>query len=476
MCSQQNGGHPAVPSWDEFNVEQDELDYEEESGTREAQQAQECGPNLPPGFGNEDSQEGPSSSNIVDDFTIPNDHDEEPDDPDPNSERNHRIQANLSQQSLCLPARLNAILGPKYPATFCRTIRKRQQSCPASINSTSDHKPYEKASSSKLKSLVQVCHQNFSLLTMMWKNNNIGPSLPSEFLPIVSTSQESLAAGAQHKSPSVIGPFIPPEFLCDSTRSSDDGYIDEPSTSKAHSSKKRPDLFSNGKTQNRASHTLDLPLDEEEEVCAPAPPPFRPVEPSNGNGVEKNDEDDFVGPMPPTLDRTAEEERYLNRRLEFEMQKAQGSGDLKREEWMTELPQKLKQSYGLSAKSSFAKSSAGSSSSSGQNAWTSTPGTSKKTVKEADSTKRSATDKLQEERVKQLNENRQESLMDVHRKKRKAEENAVSSSETVGGRRPFNRDTDMQNRALASLTGEDAKARLESLGSRFGSSSSKKFL
>lgn len=47
-------------------------------------------------------------------------------------------------------------------------------------------------------------------------------------------------------------------------------------------------------------------------------------------------------------------------------------GGLKREEWMVELPQKLKVSYGLTAKTAFAKSS-DNPSTTNSNLWTDTP-------------------------------------------------------------------------------------------------------
>lgn len=70
--------------------------------------------------------------------------------------------------------------------------------------------------------------------------------------------------------------------------------------------------------------------------------------------------------------------------MEYETRKSEGGsrGGLKREEWMTELPAKLKQSYGLTAKNAFARAS-GFDSSSGNNAWTDVngrPSTSKASV------------------------------------------------------------------------------------------------
>lgn len=54
----------SAPSWDEFRVEDDELDYEEDDPACEPNNANEYGPSLPPGFGIE------RDINPINDFAV----------------------------------------------------------------------------------------------------------------------------------------------------------------------------------------------------------------------------------------------------------------------------------------------------------------------------------------------------------------------------------------------------------------------
>ena len=101
--------------------------------------------------------------------------------------------------------------------------------------------------------------------------------------------------------------------------------------------------------------------------------------PPSGNIDGGEAEDDLIGPTLPSQNAVDEECDYLSRLMEFKAQKAASASQPKREEWMTELPDKMKKAIGLSAKSSFSRTSAGPSSSgaSAKNLWTATPGTSK---------------------------------------------------------------------------------------------------
>ncbi|KAH7693355.1 Protein F26A3.7 [Aphelenchoides avenae] len=221
---------------------------------------------------------------------------------------------------------------------------------------------------------------------------------------------------------------------------------------------------------------MELPIEEEDD------------EATARNGVkpkaaEDDDEEDMVGPMPPPPpEKSAEEEaEYFRRLMEFEAKQAENSS-LKREEWMTELPKKMKANYGLSART-FSRSNAPSGSG-GAAAWTATPngkpkaGPSKPEPEEILAAKRNEErDRAEERKAAALNEGRQESLMEQHKRKRKGDndDSAASSGVLVGGRRTFNRDSDMEVRGL-SVSAEEVKKRMGSLNNRFGHGSSQKFL
>ncbi|KAI1730395.1 hypothetical protein Ddc_03088 [Ditylenchus destructor] len=499
-----------VPQWDEFNVDHDELDYEEPQG---GESLDECGPSLPPGFLNEDSQEcKPSSSNFMNNFSIPAEHDDEPDDPDPHyissvqdadephipneidgvaakqqnggrngaESRNERltlpsITADVDEQKPSSSGR-HVVIGPSIPPEFM--LRQN------SIDDADPMAPPDEPGRSVSPKAAKI-------------SRVIGPALPPEFLPVVSQVSSVPTVVTNSIPKSVIGPSLPPGLLCDSTRSSDEESVDEPCSSTSHTDRVNDQIkgqpgkeckpnhnidfneisdgpcTSSKMTRNGSYSNMELPLDDEDSNSASR------IKDANGSirsQEVENEDDDIIGPALPPQNNVQVEEEYIHRLMEFEAQKSQG-GELKREEWMTELPQKLKQSYGLSAKSSFNRFSGGASSSSSSNEWTKTPKTGPSQAKPKDVPKRTSSDLLQEVVAKQLNESRQESLLDIHQKKRKVE--TEDNGAVPGGskeRKPFNRESDMEVRGLASLNGDEAKARLGSLSSRFGSSSSNKFL
>ncbi|VDM47491.1 unnamed protein product [Toxocara canis] len=86
-------------------------------------------------------------------------------------------------------------------------------------------------------------------------------------------------------------------------------------------------------------------------------------------------------------------------------------------------------------------------------------------------------DATQERLAIQLNKERGVSLLDVHQRKRKLAAHQNESSGESGGRRPFDRERDMQVQGMRGEIGvAELKERCGQLSSRFGHSSSQKFL
>ncbi|KAL7074571.1 hypothetical protein ACQ4LE_006360 [Meloidogyne hapla] len=460
----------------------------------------EYGPSLPPGFGADELNDGqpPFAENEVNnDFSAPfgaNDLDlDDPEDP---------LQCSTSSASNSTNNQRNAsrVIGPSIPSSMLPRIpinNRGDEHCLPSIGNN-----HHNISSD----FIPLCDQPSSSNNI---NNNqiIGPTLPPD-LNLPSNGQQGFPNINDFED--IGGPSLPP---------------DEPqicSTSQ-HSNQPNPRNFR--KKLNSFGPTLPSSSDEdEEEKNLLNEGNLAQIELNNEEGrdfeIEENnnrDDEHLIGPIPPVLGRSEEEEQfeYLARLAEFEANKKASNG-LKREEWMTELPQKMLKTgaYGLSSKTSFSRSSVGPVSSD-TSAWTSVPngGQLKNTKDNSDNfaydgpstsssssssnipkppTKRTEQDEWAEKRAAELNKERNESLLDIHQKKRKLESNNNKNGESSSGtkllysnnaeRRPFNRDNDIEIRGLgkkgssSSTDPASLKERVGDLSNRFGNNSDKKFL
>uniref|UniRef100_A0A915P8H9 DUF3752 domain-containing protein n=1 Tax=Meloidogyne floridensis TaxID=298350 RepID=A0A915P8H9_9BILA len=532
----QNNDLNQVPSWDEFNMmahEDDEVNLNNENGGGllldgpvdeenevgddeivEPGQPEEYGPSLPPGFGADDLNDGQQPhfaehEIINNDFSAPfGAHDLDLDDPeDP-------LQCSTSSSN---PTRnVNSrMIGPSIPSSSMLpripiNNRGDEHILPliGNFNSSGD--------------FIPLCDQPSSSNALNNNNIVIGPTLPPDLnLPSNGGGQQGGGFPNINDFEDIGGPSLPP---------------DEP---QSNNSQQQPNSRNFRKKLNSFGPTLPSSSDEEEEE-------EQEINEGNLAQIELNneerggrdfeiegereadnrgEEDSFViGPIPPVPGRSEEEEQfeYLARLAEFEANKKASNG-LKREEWMTELPQKMLKTgaYGLSSKTSFSRSSAGHSLSNNDNSgWTSIPngGQSKNTknnnvdnfdydgpsTSSSTSTssnipkppnKRSEQDEWNEKRAAELNKERNESLLDIHQKKRKLE--SSNNNKNNGGgessgtkllytnnaeRRPFNRDTDIEIRGLgsnkkaSSTDPASLKERVGDLSNRFGNNSDKKFL
>ncbi|KAF7634894.1 hypothetical protein Mgra_00005635 [Meloidogyne graminicola] len=494
-----------VPSWDEFNMmaHEDEVNLNEngllldgpvDEGNEEAEvvepgQPEEYGPSIPPGFG-DDSQDGHSlfaeHEIINNDFSAPfgaNDLDlDDPEDP---------LQCSSNCVNLNNSRNVSRPFGPSIPSSMLPRIPFSSRGDEHFLPSIGNY------SNSSSSDFIPFCDQPSS--SNSTNNQVIGPTLPPDL---------NLPSNGQAGFPSINelddlgGPTLPP---------------DEPQICTSQSN-----IYNTFRTcrkqRNSFGPTLPCSSDEDEEE----------VEEGKGNALEEgnsaqivldenrdegrdfeveqsngNDVDQFIGPVPPVPGRSDEEHfEYLARLAEFEANKKASNG-LKREEWMTELPQKMLKTgaYGLSTKTSFSRSSGGGCQGNAQSSslWTSIPNggqkdntfdgpsTSSSNFPKPPSSKRSEQDEWAEKRNAELNKERNESLLDIHHKKRKLESNKNGNGEESSSvnknseRRPFNRDTDLEirggsNKKSSSSDPSALKERVGDLSSRFGNNSDKKFL
>jgi len=86
-------------------------------------------------------------------------------------------------------------------------------------------------------------------------------------------------------------------------------------------------------------------------------------------------------------------------------------------------------------------------------------------------------DRIEQQKSDLLSEARKETLLEMHQRKRKLDEEGVDDGKGVATRRPFNRDVDMGVRGLGNqMNADEAKQKLGALGNRFAPSQNKKFL
>uniref|UniRef100_A0A183BNG1 GPALPP motifs-containing protein 1 n=1 Tax=Globodera pallida TaxID=36090 RepID=A0A183BNG1_GLOPA len=221
--------------------------------------------------------------------------------------------------------------------------------------------------------LPKIVHQKSdeqgSLPSLSISSSNLADFVPMDQRPCSSSSIQCRAERA-------IGPALPPEFLAMTTQQIDEYDIgtalppDEPQCSIGRE-RKKSDGANIHRKQKSSFHvrtnvgpTLPSSSDEEEEE---EPKSEANGEEQRGTFGEKKEagereggeeDDEMVGPMPPIPGRTEEEQaEYLGRLAQFEFNKETKSKELRREEWMTELPQKILKTgaFGLTAKSSFSR-------------------------------------------------------------------------------------------------------------------------
>jgi len=414
----------SVPSWDEFNVEKDDTAgvKDDEPNIDELSVPVEYGPAPPRDFF--------CSSQSANDFSIPSGAEyeyapDDPEDPQPGSSTSKRVIEPI-------------------PQLVVNSKNDEQIGLPCINNSIDDFEPRQNNAETQIR-----------------------PILP----------------------PPIIGPALPPSFMIDPALSAEKSEsTNQPKTSRANEP-----AFEDLEDSN-----ISLPPEEPQNIATSRTVkrfsqqtnekgPALPSSSDEDENEEGEDEDRLFGPMPPPPDQSAEEERdeYLNRLVQFKSENPESLNGLKREEWMLELPDKApKQKQQIVPKSAFSKSGASSSSVSDiiRDLWTSTPNGVPKTNKKEDlsnifeTQRQLELDKIEEERAKEHNVDRTESLVEIHQRKRRLDEASTSNAPSSDVRRPFSRDTDLQVRGGQTMSTEEAKERLGSLSGRFGHGTARKFL
>ncbi|KAL3123775.1 hypothetical protein niasHT_009988 [Heterodera trifolii] len=479
-----NSNNVQVPSWDEFNLVQDETnsnrlsangfenDQQEIGPIYEPAHAEEFGPNLPPGFvlgelQQEDSVSvGMNCDGANDDFSIPIEAYDLDDPEDP-------LQGGAAAQK-----KPNNLEVHNQPLVLPKVVhQKSDEQC--SLPSLS-------ISSGQLADFVPVDQRPCSSSTIFQCDDEktFGPALPPEFVSITPQQFDEYD----------IGTSLPP----DEPQCSMDLAKKVPEGTNTHR-KQKPIL-------ERTNFGPTLPSSSDEEEEEKKEDKAEDVgnehfgkgegtdERRHGVGWEEGEEE-TIGPMPPMPGKTEEEEHaeYLGRLTEFEFNKHTQSKELRREEWMTELPQKMLKTgaFGLTAKTSFSRRSSDLSLQQ-SDLWTNVPNGNSATTKpkkekpgEGSSTKTAENERLEQQKVDELNKERGESLLERHQKKRKIE-NAQSSSKSLivtegGERKPFDRDREIESRCFRGKGGAGGSGEMKErmggeLSSRFGHANDRKFL
>lgn len=272
-----------------------------------------------------------------------------------------------------------------------------------------------------------------------------GPRLPEGFEK-ASTPDGERAATKMAPTTCVIGPALPPGFQ-PSQPDKDCGGSDSPPQEPSGQDLYGPSLPPGFVDTSRKPGVIGPVLPPGFSVAKLSPPEDAP----DGDS-DSDDSDGVIGPMPSeaAADDYADDSaaRDFDRRATKMKRRLEGQDDAepRREEWMTHLPDNLGLRIGLGART-FRKNMEDPTAD--RSAWTDTPAdkakkAEKKTEKDGAETSRHhrhhRQEKELEEQLTQYNkEKRAESLLDMHRKKRK-----VEKKEAAQERREFNRDEDLK--------------------------------
>ncbi|VDK50211.1 unnamed protein product [Anisakis simplex] len=509
------------------------FDEHDQPCSSNASSSRPLGPALPPGFMLNDGH------NEEDDPEDPGD----PEDPDENDSRSKvpnlcssegRMSESVNRPSASALSSSSARIGPIGPAV------------PPGFGDCSPSLPDD-----EIRPRLQG---HFTSSTMP-------PPEPEETRGVPSWSSSSRLSNARSDSRTIIGPVVPdllPTVSHHQQRGADEeeGEGDEEEEG-TYGPTVPPDLnpsTSHQKTLTSNNHhstdNLEMPT-EDDEHCGVV----------HVSEVDDDDDNDIVGellysdslveayfnlvfpiywPMPPCESVEVVQKEYKHRLSAFEAEQLNKGSTSKREEWMVKLPKKLN-SFGLGART-FSKSSAGGSltDQDGVREWTETPqqkaarlssvcfpcSDNEPTSSSTDTSNRlrsaslAERDLLQQQRASNLNKDRNASLLEIHRRKRKADDGCGDSlsvcsrflsslirmilfqNEQSTSRHAFDRERDMQianNRGLFQIicasqrtlehqvyfkvkglrgdaSVDEIKERCGKLASRFGHSSTQKFL
>ncbi|CAG9531533.1 unnamed protein product [Cercopithifilaria johnstoni] len=319
-----------------------------------------------------------------------------------------------------------------------------------------------------------------------------------------SSSQSSCFGSTVRNSSEIIAPSLPEE----ETKRSRENLLPPPEPGETHSSSvdyslKRvigpsmPDLLptvanlgNDDEEDSRDVYGPAVPYDLQNKPSTSAGKDFDvevPIDDDTCGHDNDGDSNNVFGPIPPWEQKGNIDEEYTERLVRLEMLQASKKSACKRPEWMTQ-PPKCFGGYSLSTKS-FSLKKVSDGTEEGKLAWTETPAERKNRLERGDSScagpsglffeaqRNRNSDAIHIEHVAALEEDRAESLLDIHQRKRKHEndENGIIATE----RRPFDRNKDLDNHTFGragNLNADAIKERYGQLNSRFASFTSQKFL
>ncbi|KAK3095399.1 hypothetical protein FSP39_014190 [Pinctada imbricata] len=202
---------------------------------------------------------------------------------------------------------------------------------------------------------------------------------------------------------------------------------------------------------------------------------------SGSYNEESDSEEDYVGPRPSEMTHgdtdhiTAAEFEARSRRMKDRIDGKTSGEDksVKRESWMTVLPDCLGQNIGLQARSFRVQQGPDMSD---RSAWTDTPADRERKLKEQsdggrkrkhEESKKSSRDTKLAKEIEQYNKSkRSESLLDLHQKKLKSKQKEEEDKPAV--RRPFDRETDLEVNKFDDAQRKSIIKKSQNLNSRFG--------
>lgn len=310
---------------------------------------------------------------------------------------------------------------------------------------------------------------------------SMGPELPPDFKASSSKSETpddcigpQLPPAPSSRSPAMFGPTLPPHLRTSPTETCKEettgttlGPCPPPTIVKLS------DKDATGSREEASLYGPSLPPDlvsASPKVFGPSLPPGLGEKPDEQPWSRdptpppssSEEEEDFIGPLPVAAEKEGSIE-LQRKRLEIEARSREMRNRLenkdrptelqqpKREEWMTELPPEIKP-LGLGPR----KFRTGVCDPGDRSVWTETPADRQRKAQEAQEgqvkkapvrggeveyASVSSRDKKLASQVEEYNkQHRSQSLLDMHRKRRRAEERFGKEEE----RRPFNRETDLE--------------------------------
>ncbi|XP_030636496.1 GPALPP motifs-containing protein 1 isoform X2 [Chanos chanos] len=328
-----------------------------------------------------------------------------------------------------------AIIGPALPPVY-----KRTESSSASEDSDGEEVVFKRAK--------RAGQRDDATPTDVQEEDDgfFGPALPPGYQKQQSSPERPL----------VLGPALPPGFRRQVDDDDDDDDDDD---------------------------SDDDEREDDQGYSGPALPPGYKAESSSSEAEDS----DIIGPMPvkgPVHDSVVSDIERRAKRMKDKLSGVNdGPEELKREEWMTELPPEL-QHFGMGPRTFKRRTGP---EDKDRSIWTDTPADRERKARErlegknsgesrkADAPRVSEKELQIAQQVSKYNESKRgESLIDMHTKKMKAA--AEEGEKKPVERRPFDRDTDLQVNRFDDAQKKAVLKKSQELNTRFSHSKDRMFL